>query len=214
MSLKVFLSAAVYLISVSCFGQGLPDVSERKRLHVKYINQSNTIFDLQHIPICSNYGCKQIKNISFTESQWKNILSYFPTTIKSSKSEREQLKQAIGYIENIVGEQTNTQYDLGGTFKIYTKIKDVKSEQMDCVDESTNTLLYLRLLSQHGKLKFHEILGLRSRGGFRAGYPHTAVLLKDNTSDQKFIIDSWFHDNGKPAEVVLFTKWKRGWKPK
>ncbi|MEM7401047.1 MAG: hypothetical protein AAF304_03760 [Pseudomonadota bacterium] len=214
MLLKVLISAVVYLVSVSCFGQGLPDVSERKRLHVKYINHPNTVFELQHIPVCSNYGCKTITNISITESQWKNILSYFSNTTNSAIAEREQLRKAIGQIELIAGEQTNTQYDLGGTFKIYANIKSAKSEQMDCIDESTNTLLYLRLLNQNKKLKFHEILGLRSRGGLRAGYPHTAVLLKDNTSGQKFIIDSWFHGNGEPAEVVLYANWKRGWKPK
>ena len=56
-------------------------------------------------------------------------------------------------------------------------------------------------------------MGLRSRGGLLSGYPHTAVLLKDKTSNEEFIIDSWFHDNGKPAEVILLKKWKRGWKP-
>ena len=56
----------------------MPDVSERKRLHVIYINHPNTVFDLQRIPICSNYGCKQIKNIAIADPQWEKILSYFP----------------------------------------------------------------------------------------------------------------------------------------
>ena len=80
--------------------------------------------------------------------------------IDSPQYEREQLRQVVGYIETIVGEQTNTQHDIGGTFAIYRNLADVKSEQMDCIDESANTLLYLRLLSQHGKLKFHRSNGV------------------------------------------------------
>ena len=213
MLFKIVANLVLLFFSLSCFGQGLPDISERKRLHVKYINSPDTVFDIQRLPICSNYGCKQITNIEINSAQWQKILSYFGTSIRSAESERKLLKQVIAHIEEIVGEKTNTQFDLGGTFTIYRKFKNAKSEQMDCVDESTNTLLYLRLLSQYEKLKYHEVLGVRSRGGLRAGYPHTAVLLKDIISKEKYIIDSWFHDNGKPAEVVPLKKWKRGWKP-
>ena len=131
----------------------------------------------------------------------------------SSADERNSLTDAIGYIETIIGKQTNTEFDLGGTFNIYLNLSNGKSEQMDCIDESTNTLLYLRILEQHQKIVWHDVVGLSSRGGLRAGYPHTAVLIKEKESGQKFIIDSWFHGNGQPAEVVEYRKWKKGWKP-
>ena len=145
--------------------------------------------------------------------QWQKILSYFNSKIDSAEAERAVLAQVIAYIEEVVGAQTNTQYDLGGTFNIYLNLKKAKSEQMDCVDESANTLLYLRILVQNKKINFHEVAGLRSRGGLWAGYPHTAVLLLDKQSKEKFIIDSWFHENGQPAEIVPFKRWKKGWKP-
>ncbi len=199
--------------SLSCIAQGMVDPSEKRRLHIRYINHPETVYDLQKLPICHNYGCAEISYVSFNSLQWKKILSYFDSEIVSASAEREILTHVIAYIEMVVGEQTNTQYDLGGTFNVYLNLKKAKSEQMDCIDESANTLLYLRLLVQNKKINFHEVVGLRSRGGLWAGYLHTAVLLLDKQSKEKFIIDSWFHDNGQPPEIVPFQKWKKGWKP-
>jgi hypothetical protein len=199
--------------SISVYGQGMPDASERKRLHIKKINNIETKFDLSSLPICSRYGCSEITNVFLTTEQWKEIVSIFKTSPVSAAKERELLSIAIGQIETVVGAKNNTHSDMGGTFNIYLNLRNGKSEQMDCIDESANTLLYLRVLQQEQKLYWHDIYGLSSRGGFRAGYPHTAVLIIDNKTDQKYIIDSWFHDNGRSAEVIPYKVWKKGWKP-
>jgi len=211
--LRVSFIIGLVLGSISVYGQGIPEVSERKRLHVKKLHNTETIFDLNSLPICSRYGCLEITNVSLTTEQWESIGSIFKIPPVSAAKERELLSVAIGQIEVIVGAKNNTHSDVGGTFNIYLNPSQGKSEQMDCIDESANTLLYLRVLQQEQKLNWHEVYGLSSRGGFRAGYPHTAVLIIDKKTNQKYIIDSWFHDNGEPAEVVLYKKWKKGWKP-
>lgn len=198
---------------ISVYGQGLPDVSERKRLHIKKINNTATIFDLNSLPICSKYGCAEITNVSLTNKEWEIVSSIFNDPTVSVEGERELLSEAIGQIEVIIGAKNNTYGDLGGTFSIYFNPGQARSEQMDCVDESANTLLYLRVLQQEQKIHWHDVLGLSSRGGFRAGYPHTAVLIVDNKTNDKYIIDSWFHGNGEPAEVIPYKIWKKGWKP-
>ena len=213
MLLKIFLSIFLGLVITNCLAQGMLASTERKRLHVRYINNPETIFNLHSLPICSSYGCAEISHVSIDVLHWQKILSYFNASIDSPETERGFLAEVIGYIETIVGEQTNTQYDIGGTFNIYLNLNKAKSKQMDCIDESANTLLYLRLLDQNKKINFHKVAGLRSRGGIFAGYPHTAVLLLDKLTEEKFIIDSWFHDNGQPAEVVPYREWKKGWKP-
>lgn len=211
--LKSIVIVAFVLGPICVCGQGMLDVSERKRLHVKKINSKETIFDLNRLPICSRYGCMEITDVSLTTNQWESIISKFKSRPASSAKERELLSNAIGQIEIIVGDMNNTHGDVGGTFNIYLNPSRGKSEQMDCIDESTNTLLYLRVLQQEQKLYWHDVYGLSTRGGFRAGYPHTAVLIVENKTNQKYIIDSWFHDNGEPAEVVPYKLWKKGWKP-
>ena len=203
----------VWLTSFCCLAQDIMDSSEMKRRHVQYINHPDTIFNLQELPICFNYGCKEIANAKLTNAQWEKIISLLIISSESAADERNALTGAIGYIESIIGEQTNTEFDLGGTFNIYLNLNNGRSEQMDCIDESTNTLLYLRIIEQHQKIIWHEVLGVISRGGIISGYPHTAVLLQEKQTKQKYIIDSWFHDNGYPAEVVPYATWKKGWKP-
>ena len=117
-------------------------------------------------------------------------------------------------METIVGRMTNTQYDNAGTFLLYLDLGKAKSHQMDCIDESINSFSYLKLLENENKLHFHKLEGLVSRGGLVAGYPHTAVLLIEHNTNKKFVVDSWFLANGRPATVVQYKLWKSGWKPK
>jgi hypothetical protein len=212
--LRVSFILGLMLGSFSINGQGVPDVTERKRLHVKKINNTETILELNSLPVCSRYGCLEITNVSLTTEQWESIGSIFKIPPVSAAKERELLSVAIGQIEVIVGAKNNTHSDVGGTFNVYLNPSQGKSEQMDCIDESANTLLYLRLLQQEHKIYWHDVYGLSSRGGLKAGYPHTAVLIVDNTTKQKYIIDSWFHGNGEPAEVIPYKVWKKGWKPR
>ncbi|QMU60235.1 MAG: hypothetical protein GKR92_00390 [Gammaproteobacteria bacterium] len=210
---KVSFILGLVLGSFCAFGKGMPNASEIARLHVKKLHDSETIFDLNSLPVCSRYGCLKITNVSLTNEQWGSVVAAFNTRTVSAAKERKLLSVVIGQIEAIVGAKNNTHSDVGGTFNIYLNPGQGKSEQMDCIDESANTLLYLRILQQQRKLYWHDIYGLSGRGGIRAGYPHTAVLIIDKKTGQKYIIDSWFHDNGEPAEVVPHKVWKKGWKP-
>ena len=211
--MKLFLTVIFLLYCTQSFAQGNYEEINKRRNHIQYINNPETVFDLNSLPICSNYGCSKISNASISSETLEVINNALEMSIESPASEREALAYVIGIFEKVIGEQTNTQNDIGGTFRTYLHTSKSKSEQMDCIDESANTLLYLRVLNQKNKIIWHEIISLSTRGGIFAGYPHTAVLLKEKQSQEKFIIDSWFHDNAQPAEVVDYKKWKKGWKP-
>lgn len=126
--LKVAIILAFFGESINVYGQGMLDVSERKRLHVKEINNAKTIFDLNSLPICSRYGCKEITHVSLTTNQWENIISELKSRPASAAKERELLSDVIGQIEIIVGEINNTHGDIGGTFNIYLSPSQGKSE--------------------------------------------------------------------------------------
>lgn len=129
--------------------------------------------------------------------------------LQSPEAERERIKTAIGLFEQKVGAKTGTSVDIHGTFFKTGKY------QLDCVDESTNTTVYLSLLQQKGLIRFHRVEGPSVRLPLiHAGrWPHqTAVITELNTSEF-FAVDSWFHDNGAPAEIISLKEWKEGWKP-
>ena len=60
--------------------------------------------------------------------------------------------QAIALMERISGELSGTFRDKGGNYPGY----DI-DQQMDCIDESTNTFQYLSALEELNLLKWHRV---------------------------------------------------------
>lgn len=42
---------------------------------------------------------------------------------------------------------------------------------------------------------------------------HNTIII-ETQSQKRYAVDSWFHNNGQPAEIITLEKWKKGWKPK
>ena len=201
------------LIIFQCMNVGHAQSTDRARAHIESIVLSKVEVRHDEFSVCSQYGCNKITNLTIAKAAWKNIISLFEVASLSSRHERALLAEYIARMEQYVGRETHTQFDHAGTFPVFINVKKHKSDQMDCIDESINTLSYLKILDSEGLINYHNISGLVTRGGISAGYPHTAVLLEDKLSSKKYVIDSWFFDNGRPAVVVPYELWKRCWKP-
>jgi hypothetical protein len=78
--------------------------------------------------------------------------------------------------------------------------------QMDCIDESTNTTSYLKLFEQKGWLKWHRVeeRAVRRRFIFRS---HWTAVIKENSSNQLYAIDSWYRDNGQEPVISTLEEW-------
>jgi hypothetical protein len=123
-------------------------------------------------------------------------------------AERRQIATAVARLEQTIGPKTGTRGDLGGTFHGFGR-----EGQMDCIDEATNTETYLRLLEAAGHLRHHRVVGTATRGFFVRGWPHTAAVIEERAGGARHVVDSWFHDNGVPPELVPLTDWEAGWRP-
>ena len=158
---------------------------------------------------CHGYGCKHVSRIAFTQVDWAPIEAVFTPLPPNPESEREAIKKAIAIFEQRVGEKAGTHSDRAGTFK------KVGQYQHDCVDESTNTTVYLSLLQQKGLMAFHRIEGPSVRLPFidSGRWPHQSAVISELHTSHFYAVDSWFHDNGKPAEIIRLKAWKDGWKP-
>ncbi|MEM9469173.1 MAG: hypothetical protein AAF988_03335 [Pseudomonadota bacterium] len=165
---------------------------------------------------CYDYGCKTQKTVTLTETQWHQINSIFKTPSNSAEEERKKVAQAVQKFERIVGEITGTKADKRGTFRLYED-SDPKNKkfQHDCIDESTNTTVYLALLKQSGHIQFHHVTQPQSRQPFVAGNPwwHQTATIKDIQTGQQYAVDSWFEDNGFTPYIVPIESWFRNWKP-
>lgn len=173
--------------------------------YMKYKNLPEVTVD--NFPHCQGYGCPIHNNVILSKSDWKKIDKAFGTKAKNAEGERANLPNVIATFEQIVGPLTGTENDRLGTF-----IQTGKG-QLDCVDESTNTTIYLLLLAERGLLKFHTVEQPQVRYPLISGrgWMHQTAVITDAKTGAKFAVDSWYEDNGKPAYVVPLSDWLNGW---
>lgn len=158
--------------------------------------------------LCHGHGCRLQDEISLSKKEWRKVKSAFRPRAKTPAKEREQIKKAIALMETYSGKKTGTDKDTSGSFgSVFQK------GQLDCEDEMLNAGMYFILFENNKLIRHHKIAGQANRGMFLNGWPHKAVHLTEIKSGQSYVLDSWFHDNGKPAEIIDFKLWKSGWKP-
>ncbi len=160
-----------------------------------------------HFNICFNHGCQNLADVRLTPEQWREIRQLFPAKSVSPQQERERIAQAVGRLETLVGRLTGIDNDRGGSLAgLWSK------NQMDCVDESTNTRHYLVMLKNDGLLNYH--VPAENERRFRPYlYQHYSAVIEETTTHEKYAVDSWFRDNGQPAVILPLSVWKRGWTP-
>lgn len=161
----------------------------------------------QRFSVCHDNGCSSLSYVSLTRQQWDQLRALFFPPAETAAEERERVRAAIALMEKFVGAATGTWRDLGGTFNFG------RSGQMDCIDESINTSLYLTLFYKYGMLRHHRVDDRVTRGWFVFGWPHTTAVMREDARNVLWAVDSWFLDNGEPPFILPLEAWKKGWKP-
>ncbi len=157
-------------------------------------------------PFCSDHGCEVQQTVHFTAQQWAEIVGPLAEPSADAAAERQAVAEAVGRYETLAGLQTGTSVDDGGTHTFPGR------RQQDCVDESVNTTRFLTMLDKAGVLHFHQH-GHPVHRAFAGGFSHMTATLRALDGSGTWAIDSWFWDNGHPAEVVPLDTWLAGWNP-
>lgn len=156
--------------------------------------------------ICLHNTCGEIAFVSLSDMQWQTIKNLFSPKSNSAEQERQQIKLAIALFETYTGQQTGTDKD-----QAENNLSTGINGQMDCIDEATNSTVYLRLLQNANLLTWHQ-QSFRTSRGFPTS-PHNTATIIEVDSQLRFAVDSWFEANGQPPHIVPLAKWKAGWKP-
>lgn len=164
--------------------------------------------EISDFTICHGNTCRYISRTSLNDTEWNPVSGLFSTPANTPAGERERVRKAVALLEAVVGEKTGTSNDKAENFKGMGE-----SGQMDCVDESTNTSVYLILLQNAGLLHWHTVDRRASRGLLSLQPPHFTAVLREKQSSERYAVDSWFLDNGEPPYIVPLSVWKGGWKP-
>jgi hypothetical protein len=158
---------------------------------------------IDHIPVCMNFSCRDRQIISISPQEWDSIANWLRQPTINAEGERLNIKKAIGWMEVIVGRHTPTHRDVGGD------LADLDVEfpgQLDCIDESLNTTTYLKLLEQNDLLKYHKVVERAYRRAILD--QHWAGQIEVLDSGERWVVDSWFQNNGYLPYVQKSEAWE------
>jgi hypothetical protein len=172
------------------------------------------------VKVCYDYGCLVEEEAHYAGehlAQVRNLLG----AAGNAAEERDRLSQAVGWLLGWAGQQTPIAADRGGN------VADGGVHgRMDCIDHSTTTTRLLRLLQNRGWLQFHRVLEPVRRIRYLVavhfsaqiealvsapGEPQPLAAEPDSAAEPvRFVVDSWFRDNGQPAVVLPLASWLDG----
>lgn len=165
------------------------------------------------VTICYNYGCSAQATVRFSSAQIRQVVMLLADA-RDAAEERRLVSRVIGQLYAWAGEQSPIHADRAGNYA-----DGGVNGEMDCIDHSTTTTRFLRLLEQSGALHFHRVGPVIRRGWVFQHFTATldelpplaaeAMPTTVSTSAQvpRYAVDSWFVDNGQPAVVLPLSEW-------
>lgn len=154
---------------------------------------------------CTEHGCQSREILKLADAEWARISDGFTSDNPDSNRERHHLAQAIAYYEILGGRATGTTGDAART-----SFNNVN--QLDCIDETINSMSLIMVLEDAGLLRHHSLGKPVGRGTWR-DWPHFGVTIEDTASGEIFVVDSWLRKNGEPPYILPLSQWKSGWNP-
>ncbi len=160
----------------------------------------------ERVRICHGYGCLAEADIRFSEGQLGEVRRMLIAAVDAAE-ERKIIGEAIGRLYGWAGEQSDIHNDRAGNYD-----DGYVSGRMDCIDHSTSTTRLLRVLEARGYLRWHRVLEPEVRSAALIFYTHYSALIEEKTDGEaaRFVVDSWFVNNGEAAVILPLDAWKKG----
>ena len=158
------------------------------------------------VRICHGYSCIAQADIRYGEAQLGEVRRLLLTAVDAAE-ERKLLGDAVGRLYGWAGEQSDIRNDRGGNYA-----DGGIPGKMDCIDHSTSTTRLLRLLEARGDLRWHRVLEPEARNWALVIPAHYSAVIEQRAAGERarFVVDSWFVDNGQPAVILPLEEWKEG----
>ena len=159
-----------------------------------------------NVPICYGYGCNAQAQIRFSDGQLREVAQQMAVAVDPAE-ERKMLAAVIGRLYAWAGEQSDIRNDRGGNYA-----DGHAPGKMDCIDHSTSTTRLLRLLETRGSLRWHRVLEPDARNWALVIPVHYSAVIEEKAAGEgaRFVVDSWFVDNGQAAVILPLGEWKEG----
>lgn len=160
----------------------------------------------ERVAVCHGYGCLVEVEIHYSDARLNEVARQLNAAV-DAKNERKILSDVIGQLYAWAGEQSDAKNDRGGNYADGTT-----PGKMDCIDHSTSTTRLLQMLEKRRYLRWHHVLEPDVRY-FAFVFPaHYSAVIEEKSAEsaRRFVVDSWFVDNGQPAVILPLEEWKKG----
>ena len=187
----------------------------------------------ERVEVCYNYSCAHTATITFSEDQLWRVRQWM-LYASDAQTERRILAGVMGKLYRWAGVQSPVHADRGGN-----RADNDDDGRMDCIDHTASTTHLLKMLQARGWLRFHRVAdpierkaafgvlqhfsaSIEERPGqlqeFRLSTQISSGAAQEVDSEEglrgpRFAVDTWFHDNGDPAEVMPLQDWLEGGGP-
>ncbi len=191
------------------------------------------------VSICYNYGCLREERVRFNGALLQRLGERLARA-RTAAEERAQLAEALGRLYRVAATQTPVGADRAGNFldaeadgRMDCIDHSTSTTRLLALAEARGWLRYhrvveparrTRLILQHFSAVI-EVLALEERiprlppGQALAGCNCTEDGLVIEAADggdrpgERYVVDSWFVDNGEPAVVMPLAEWLKGGGP-
>jgi hypothetical protein len=166
----------------------------------------------ESVSICYNYGCLAQAEIVYSTRQLDELGAVLANP-RDAAQERAALGTAVGLLLGWAGEQSPIKADRGGNYA-----DEGVDGRMDCIDHSLTTTRLLLLIERQGWLHHHRVVERVLRRRFLL-FEHYSAQIEEvapgrpGDPPERYVVDSWFFDNGKPAVVMPLARWQDGESP-
>ncbi len=171
---------------------------------------STAVMAEEVLPICYGYSCVAQVDVRYSSGQLGDLRRQLFSAVDAA-DERKMLAEVIGGLYRWAGQQSDIHNDKGGNYA-----DGHAPGKMDCIDHSTSSTRLLGMLERLGYLRWHRVLVPEPRYLLGIIATHWSAVIEEklqNTTDgeaARFVVDSWFVNNGEPAVILPLDEWKKG----
>ena len=158
------------------------------------------------VNICHGYSCIAQAEIWYSAERLGEVRRLLAGA-SDAEEERARLAQVVGLLYRWAGEQSAVRNDRAGNYA-----DGHVPGKMDCIDHSTSTTRLLAMLERAEMLRWHRVLAPDVRYFLGVFPSHWSAVIEENAAavPGRFVVDSWFVNNGEPAVILPLAEWKKG----
>ena len=156
---------------------------------------------------CYHWECKSIARVSLSPEEWAEAMAPLAANAPDPRSERKQIARGVVVMERLTGERMAASKEERGEFF------GGDSDQLDCIDDSINTWVYMTMLEHEGLLVHHTVGGIAHGGSMLTMDVRNSAVLVVKETGESFAIDPTQAKDGGPPPTFPLALWEGDWPP-